>query len=76
VTAVTHWTDKLFSFPTDRPPGFRFQSGEFAMIGLTDDDGKVVTRAYTIASPHWYYHPEFYSIIVPDGPPTMWLWHI
>lgn len=76
VTAVTHWTDKLFSFQTDRPPSFRFQSGEFAMIGLTDDDGKVVTRAYTIASPHWYYHPEFYSIIVPDGPPTMWLWHI
>ena len=46
VTAVTHWTDKLFSFQTNRPPSFLFQSGEFAMIGLADNDGKVVTRAY------------------------------
>jgi ferredoxin--NADP+ reductase len=76
VTAVTHWTDKLFSFQTDRPPSFRFQSGEFAMIGLADDDGKAVTRAYSIASPHWDNHLEFYSIIVPDGPLTSRLRHI
>ena len=76
VTAVTHWTDKLFSFQTDRPPSFRFQSGEFAMIGLTDNDGKAVTRAYSIASPHWDDHLEFYSIIVPDGPLTSRLRHI
>jgi len=76
VTAVTHWTDKLFSFQTDRPPGFRFQSGEFAMIGLVDDEGKAVTRAYSIASPHWDDHLEFYSIIVPDGPLTSRLRHV
>ena len=76
VIAVTHWTDKLFSFQTDRPPSFRFQSGEFAMIGLADNDGKVVTRAYSIASPHWDDHLEFYSIIVPDGPLTARLRHI
>jgi ferredoxin--NADP+ reductase len=76
VTAVTHWTDKLFSFQTDRPPSFRFQSGEFAMIGLADNDGKAVTRAYSIASPHWDDHLEFYSIIVPDGPLTSRLRHI
>ena len=76
VTAVTHWTDKLFSFQTDRPPSFRFQSGEFAMIGLADDDGKPVTRAYSIASPHWDNHLEFYSIIVPDGRLTSRLRHI
>jgi ferredoxin-NADP reductase len=76
VTAVTHWTDKLFSFQTNRPPSFRFQSGEFAMIGLADNDGKAVTRAYSIASPHWDDHLEFYSIIVPDGPLTSRLRHI
>ena len=76
VTAVTHWTDKLFSFQTDRPPSFRFQSGEFAMIGLADNDGKALTRAYSIASPHWDDHLEFYSIIVPDGPLTSRLRHI
>ena len=66
----------MFSFQTDRPPSFRFQSGEFAMIGLADDDGKAVTRAYSIASPHWDNHLEFYSIIVPDGPLTSQLQHI
>jgi len=76
VTAVTHWTDKLFSFQTDRPPSFRFQSGEFAMIGLADTDGKAITRAYSIASPHWDDYLEFYSIIVPDGPLTSRLRHI
>ena len=76
VTAVTHWTDKLFSFQTDRPPSFRFQSGEFAMIGLADNEGKALTRAYSIASPHWDDHLEFYSIIVPDGPLTSRLRHI
>ena len=76
VTAVTHWTDKLFSFQTDRPPSFRFQSGEFAMIGLADNDGKAIARAYSIASPHWDDHLEFYSIIVPDGPLTSRLRHI
>ena len=76
VTAVTHWTDKLFSFQTNRPPSFRFQSGEFAMIGLADNDGKAITRAYSIASPHWDDHLEFYSIIVPDGPLTSRLRHI
>jgi ferredoxin--NADP+ reductase len=76
VTAVTHWTDKLFSFQTDRPPSFRFQSGEFAMIGLADNDGKALTRAYSIASPHWDDHLEFYSIIVPDGPLTSRLRHV
>ncbi|MDA7809211.1 ferredoxin--NADP reductase [bacterium] len=76
MTAVTHWTDKLFSFQTDRPPSFRFQSGEFAMIGLADNDGKAITRAYSIASPHWDDHLEFYSIIVPDGPLTSRLRHI
>lgn len=76
VTAVTHWTDKLFSFQTDRPPSFRFQSGEFAMIGLADNDGKAITRAYSIASPHWDDYLEFYSVIVPDGPLTSRLRHI
>lgn len=70
VTSVTHWTDKLFSFTATRPASFRFASGEFAMIGLYDDSGKPITRAYSIASPNWDNELEFYSIIVPDGPLT------
>ena len=70
VTAVTHWTDRLFSFRVTRPQSLRFRSGEFVMIGLPDLNGKPVLRAYSIASPAWDDELEFYSIKVPDGPLT------
>ena len=70
VTAVRHWTDKLFSFRVTRPRSLRFRSGEFVMIGLLDDRGKPLLRAYSIASPSWDEELEFYSIKVPDGPLT------
>ncbi|CZT35409.1 ferredoxin--NADP reductase [Rhizobium sp. 9140] len=69
VTSVTHYTDRLFRFRMTRPAGFRFRSGEFAMIGLMVD-GKPVYRAYSIASPAWDEELEFFSIKVPDGPLT------
>ena len=76
VTAVTHWTNRLFSFRISRPASFRFQSGEFVMIGLLKDDGKPLLRAYSIASPCWDDELEFYSIKVPNGPLTSRLQHI
>lgn len=76
VTAVTHWTDTLFSFRVTRPASLRFRSGEFVMIGLPDDAGKPILRAYSIASPSWDDELEFYSIKVPDGPLTSRLQHI
>jgi ferredoxin/flavodoxin---NADP+ reductase len=69
VTAVTHYTDSLFSFRLTRAPAFRFRSGEFVMIGL-EINGKPLVRAYSIASPQWDEELEFYSIKVPDGPLT------
>ena len=76
VTEVTHWTDRLFSFRCTRPRSLRFRSGEFVMIGLLDERGKPVLRAYSIASPSWDEELEFYSIKVPDGPLTSRLQHI
>jgi ferredoxin--NADP+ reductase len=76
VTAVTHWTDRLFSFRVARPQTLRFRSGEFVMIGLPGDDGRPILRAYSIASPSWDEELEFYSIKVPDGPLTSRLQHI
>ncbi|WP_242679076.1 ferredoxin--NADP reductase [Rhodobacter calidifons] len=76
VTSVKHWTDRLFSFRVTRPPSLRFRSGEFVMIGLLDDRGKPLLRAYSIASPAWDEELEFYSIKVPDGPLTSRLQHI
>ncbi|MEM7753070.1 MAG: ferredoxin--NADP reductase [Pseudomonadota bacterium] len=76
VTAVQHWTDRLFSFRVTRPASLRFRSGEFVMIGLMGDNGKPLLRAYSIASPAWDDELEFYSIKVPDGPLTSKLQHI
>ena len=76
VTAVTHWTDRLFSFRVTRPRSLRFRSGEFVMIGLLGETGKPLLRAYSIASPAWDDELEFYSIKVPDGPLTSRLQHI
>ena len=70
VTFIKHWTDTLFSFRISRPLSFKFRSGEFVMIGLPNEDGKPILRAYSIASPSWSEELEFYSIIVEDGPLT------
>ncbi|MER2509421.1 MAG: ferredoxin--NADP reductase [Amaricoccus sp.] len=69
VRNIRHWTDRTFSFRCERPAGFRFRSGEFAMIGLMVE-GKPLLRAYSIASPAWDEELEFYSIKVEDGPLT------
>jgi ferredoxin--NADP+ reductase len=75
VREVRHWTDRTFSFTCDRPPGFRFRSGEFVMIGLMVE-GRPLLRAYSIASPGWADMLEFYSIKVQDGPLTSRLQHL
>ncbi|MEQ1616305.1 MAG: ferredoxin--NADP reductase [Hyphomicrobiaceae bacterium] len=75
VLDIQHYTDKLFSFTTTRSPTFRFESGQFAMIGL-EVDGKPLLRAYSMASANWDDKLEFFSIKVPDGPLTSRLQHI
>jgi ferredoxin--NADP+ reductase len=69
VTDVTHWNDKLFSFRTERDRAFRFETGQFTMIGLMVE-GKPLLRAYSIASANYEDFLEFFSIKVPDGPLT------
>ena len=69
VTAVHHWTDRLFSFKTTRDPGFRFKNGHFTMIGL-EQEGRPLMRAYSLASANYEDELEFFSIKVPDGPLT------
>lgn len=65
VTEVKHYTDDLFAFKTNRPDAFRFNAGEFVMIGLERENR--VFRAYSIASASWTDELEFYSIKVPEG---------
>ena len=69
VLSVHHWTDTLFSFRATRDSGFRFQNGQFAMIGL-EIEGRPLMRAYSMASANHEEELEFFSIKVQDGPLT------
>jgi ferredoxin/flavodoxin---NADP+ reductase len=61
------WTDNLFTFKTTRYSGYRFIPGQFARLGVTKPDSKVVWRPYSIVSANYDESLEFYSIVVPDG---------
>jgi len=80
VLDVRHWTDAYFSFTTTRDDGFRFENGQFVMIGLPvaqpDGSTRPLLRAYSIASANWEEQLEFFSIKVADGPLTSRLQHI
>ncbi|HMV21558.1 MAG: ferredoxin--NADP reductase [Betaproteobacteria bacterium] len=75
VLSVRHWSDNLFSFRTTRSPGLRFENGQFVMMGL-EVEGRPLTRAYSVASPNYEEHLEFFSIKVPNGPLTSHLQHL
>ena len=75
VLSVKHWNESLFSFTTTRNRGLRFRNGHFLMIGL-EVDGKPLARAYSVVSPNYEEHLEFFSIKVPNGPLTSRLQHI
>ena len=75
VLSVRHWNDTLFSFTTTRNGALRFKNGHFVMVGL-EVDGRPLMRAYSVASPNYEEHLEFYSIKVAGGPLTSRLQHI
>jgi ferredoxin--NADP+ reductase len=75
VLSVHHWNETLFSFKTTRNQGFRFRNGHFVMMGL-EVDGKPLLRAFSVVSPNYDEHLEFFSIKIPDGALTSRLQHI
>src|SRR6187399_418639 len=75
VLSVRHWNDSLFSFTTTRNRGLRFKNGHFVMIGL-EVEGRPLLRAYSVVSPNYEEHLEFFSIKVPNGPLTSRLQHL
>lgn len=67
VTRIHYWTERLLSFRTTRHHGFRFAPGQFARLGLPDESGRLVWRAFSMASAPYDEHLEFLAIIVADG---------
>jgi len=66
VIDVHHYTDGLFRFRVTRPDSFRFNAGEFVMLGIESDNTSLY-RAYSICSASYDEYLEFYSVKVPDG---------
>ena len=75
ITWVHHWSDRTFSFKTTRSKTFKFNAGEFVMVGLVIN-GKNVVKAYSVVSPPWADELEFLSIKIPDGELTSQLQQI
>ncbi len=75
VLSVQHWTDTLFSFTSTRNEAFRFENGQFTMMGI-EVEGRPLVRAYSMVSPNYDEELEWFSIKVPDGPLTSRLQHI
>jgi ferredoxin/flavodoxin---NADP+ reductase len=75
VLEVRHWTDTQFTVSTTRPPGLRFENGQFVMVGV-EVDSRPLLRAYSIASANHEDFLDFLSIKVPTGPLTSRLQHI
>jgi ferredoxin--NADP+ reductase len=66
VVSVHWWTDRLFTFRTSKPPGYLFAAGQYARLGLPDEND-VVWRAYSMTSAPGDPELEFYGIVVPNG---------
>ena len=73
ITEVEHYTDQLFRIRLKRPQTYRFNAGEFTMVGLPNSD---VNRAYSFTSGPGDDYLECYSIKVPNGPLTERLQHV
>lgn len=80
VTAVTAWTDTLFSFRVTRPQGFKFTAGQFVRLGVNprqlvhfandtafESSTETIFRAYSIVSSPYDEFIEFFSVVIPDG---------
>ncbi|TCS39254.1 ferredoxin--NADP+ reductase [Paucimonas lemoignei] len=67
ITAFRHWTPGLYSFRTTRPPEYRFTAGQYARLGLPNEHGNLIWRAYSIVSSSMENELEYYVVDVPGG---------
>jgi len=67
ITGVKWWNDRLLSFTTTRPENYSFTAGQYARLGLRDENG-IIWRAFSMVSaPATTATLEFYGIIVANG---------
>ncbi len=66
VLSIHHWNEHLFSIRTTRDRSFKFNNGQFVMIGLASEN-KPLLRAYSVVSANYEETLEFLSIKVAQG---------
>jgi len=66
VTGLRWLNDRLLTFTTTKPDKYSFAAGQYARLGLADDNG-VIWRAYSMASAPHNDQLEFYGIMVSGG---------
>jgi ferredoxin/flavodoxin---NADP+ reductase len=66
VTGLRWLNDRLLTFTTTKPEKYSFAAGQYARLGLADDNG-VIWRAYSMASAPHSGDLEFYGIMVDGG---------
>lgn len=65
---VVHWNHNFFSFFTTKQKRFRFNNGQFILIGLNNNKCyKLIIRAYSIVAPNYSNYIEFFSITINKG---------
>lgn len=75
VVAKKNWTDGLFTITIETKDVAHFQPGQFLHLALNGDDGKIINRPYSVASPHGE-RLDFFIVVVPDGKLTPRLWKL
>jgi ferredoxin--NADP+ reductase len=75
VTQVNHVSEHMFILRTTRPGTFRFEAGEFTMLGL-DTGEEIIQRAYSMTNASYDEALEFLSIKVEGGKFTSRLKHV
>ncbi len=61
------WNDHLLSIRIARDAAYSFVPGQFARIGLKDEHGEMIWRAYSIVSAPHEPFLEFFLVVVPEG---------
>lgn len=61
------WNDHLLSIRIKRDADYRFVSGQFARIGLIEEGGEHIWRAYSIVSAPDEDFLEFFLVVLPGG---------
>ncbi|MEO8102065.1 MAG: ferredoxin--NADP reductase [Betaproteobacteria bacterium] len=64
---IHRWNPGLMSLRVKRDPGYVFNPGQFARIGIRKDNGDIIWRAYSIVSAPHERFLEFFLVVLPNG---------